>query len=108
MDNRTRQHDIWSDDYYERLGVSPTATLDAIKAAYRELVQKYHPDRNDGSAGSTEAFKRLGEAYTTLSDPVRRQEHDARRARTRSGKASAGTSFDDLELFRTTAGEPYA
>ncbi|HEX2972334.1 MAG TPA: DnaJ domain-containing protein [Tepidisphaeraceae bacterium] len=59
--------------YYDRLGLSPDATLDEIRSAYRRLSLQYHPDANQGSP---ERFLHLKEAYETLSDPDRREDYD--------------------------------
>lgn len=63
-------------DYYEILGVSKTASTDDIKAAYRKLALKYHPDRNPDNKASEEKFKEAAEAYETLSDAKKRQQYD--------------------------------
>jgi molecular chaperone DnaJ len=63
-------------DYYEILGVSRSATLDEIKAAYRKLALKYHPDRNKNDRAAEEKFKEATEAYEVLSDPEKRQAYD--------------------------------
>jgi molecular chaperone DnaJ len=55
------------------LGVSPTASQDAIRAAYRELAQVAHPDRGTGSADS---MVQINEAYRVLADPGRRAVYD--------------------------------
>ncbi len=62
--------------YYEILGVSRDATPEEIKAKYRELVMKYHPDRNPGDEKAAEIFKGIGEAYSVLSDPDKRRAYD--------------------------------
>jgi DnaJ-class molecular chaperone len=61
-------------DYYKILGVSKGADDKAIKAAYRRLARKHHPDV---SKGSGERFKEISEAYTVLSDPEKRRRYDA-------------------------------
>ena len=63
-------------DYYEILGVSKTASTDDIKAAYRKLALKYHPDRNPDNKEAEEKFKEAAEAYETLSDAKKRQQYD--------------------------------
>lgn len=63
-------------DYYEILGVSRSATVDEIKAAYRKLALKYHPDRNPGNKEAEEKFKEAAQAYEVLSDEQKRQRYD--------------------------------
>lgn len=58
---------------YNTLGVKSDATIDEIKASYRKLAQKHHPDREGGNA---EKFKEVQKAYDTLSDPEKRAHYD--------------------------------
>ena len=59
-------------DYYETLGVTPTSTPSEIKKAYRRLAMKHHPDKG----GDIDQFKKIQEAYDTLSDSDKRAEYD--------------------------------
>ncbi len=61
--------------YYDVLGVSRTATAEEIKRAYRTLAREYHPDVNKGDQAE-EQFKRINEAYGTLSDSLKRADYD--------------------------------
>ena len=63
-------------DYYKILGLSKTATEKEIKAAYRSLARKYHPDVNPGDKSAEEKFKDVGEAYEVLSDSDKRSKYD--------------------------------
>ena len=64
------------EDYYSTLGVDRNAGEVEIKAAYRKLAMKYHPDRNPGNASAEEQFKTVNEAFEVLSDPHKRQMYD--------------------------------
>jgi molecular chaperone DnaJ len=63
-------------DYYELLGVPRKAGAKDIRAAFRKLARKYHPDLNPGDKSSEEKFKQLQEAYDVLSDSKKRQVYD--------------------------------
>jgi molecular chaperone DnaJ len=63
-------------DYYEVLGVGKEADDDALKAAYRRLALKYHPDRNAGDKEAEEKFKEATEAFEVLRDPAKRRRYD--------------------------------
>lgn len=64
------------ESFYDTLGVSEGATEDEIKSAYRSLAMKYHPDRNPGDKNAEESFKKVSEAYETLSDATKKQRYD--------------------------------
>ena len=72
--------DFLEKDYYKALGVGKTAKPAEIKAAYRKLARKYHPDANKGDASAEERFKEISEAYSVLSDEKRRKEYDEARS----------------------------
>ena len=63
-------------DYYAVLGVPRTASEKDIKAAYRKLARKHHPDVNPGNKESEGKFKEIGEAYAVLSDADKRKKYD--------------------------------
>ena len=63
-------------DFYEALGVTKDASSDQIKAAYRKLAVKYHPDKNKGDKASEDKFKEASEAYHVLSNSERKQNYD--------------------------------
>src|SRR5688572_11842881 len=63
-------------DYYKILGVPKTATDKEIKAAFRKLARKHHPDVNKGDAKAEAKFKEINEANEVLSDPEKRRRYD--------------------------------
>lgn len=67
-------------DYYAILGVTPSAEDVVIRAAWKALVQRYHPDRFTGSAEKANArVREINEAYSVLSDSVQRRAYDKSR-----------------------------
>jgi molecular chaperone DnaJ len=62
--------------YYETLEVERTANEGQLKAAFRKLAMKWHPDKNPGDSSSEIRFKEINEAYEILKDPDRRAAYD--------------------------------
>jgi DnaJ-class molecular chaperone len=65
------------DDPYKILGVSKTASDADIRKAYRKLAKELHPDAKPGDKAAEERFKRVSQAFNTLSDKEKRAEYDA-------------------------------
>ncbi|WP_167857001.1 J domain-containing protein [Hymenobacter aquaticus] len=65
-----------SQNHYQLLGVSATATAQEIKLAYKQLAIRFHPDKHGGSTQFEDQFKAISAAYRILSDPARRAAYD--------------------------------
>src|SRR3954466_12994170 len=78
-------------DLYSLLGLAPGASPAEIKRAYRRLSRRYHPDINPGDRAAETLYRRISEAYETLTDPERRRHYD-------SGTPSSSTSTTTFEF----------
>eukprot|EP00931_Biecheleriopsis_adriatica_P048042 TRINITY_DN27741_c0_g1_i1.p1 TRINITY_DN27741_c0_g1~~TRINITY_DN27741_c0_g1_i1.p1 ORF type:complete len:225 (+),score=73.78 TRINITY_DN27741_c0_g1_i1:92-766(+) len=82
--------DAASEDYYEILGISRTASTDEVKKGYRKLALRWHPDKNLNDRENAERmFKRVAEAYEVLSNAEKRSVYD------RLGKEGLEQDDDD-------------
>jgi molecular chaperone DnaJ len=84
-----------SKDYYGILGVPRSATDKDIKAAYRKLARKYHPDVNPGNKAAEEKFKEINQAYEVLSDTDKRKKYD-----------QFGENWEHADQFQRASGQP--
>jgi len=89
------------EDYYKILEVTNTATADEIKKSYRRLAKKYHPDANPGDSAAEVQFKKISEAYETLSDEMKRSDYDRRTG------SSQNTDTHKNTQTKTTSRSPY-
>lgn len=81
-------------DYYATLGVDKRADEKDIKAAYRKLARKYHPDVNPGDAKAEATFKEISQAYEVLGDPEKRKLYD-----------QYGSNWEQAQHFQGAGGE---
>ncbi|XP_035904865.1 dnaJ homolog subfamily C member 7 isoform X2 [Anopheles stephensi] len=90
-------------DYYKILGVTKQATEDEIKKAYRKRALVHHPDRHANSTDEEKKeqerkFKELGEAYTVLSDPMKKSRYDSGQDLDEMNHSSA--EIDPQQIYR--------
>lgn len=71
--------------YYEILEISPKASKDEIKAAFRKLAKKYHPDTNVNDKTLGEKFREINEAYSVLNDENSRKQYDDKLFKSKTG-----------------------
>ncbi len=84
-------------DYYKVLGLSPEASQEEIRKAYRRLAKEHHPDRHGGSKEAEERFKEISDAYSVLGDPEKRKQYDQlRQAGMRGGAFEGFEGFEDF------------
>ncbi|KAK6496397.1 hypothetical protein TWF481_002417 [Arthrobotrys musiformis] len=89
-------------DYYEVLGISPNATRDEIRKAYKVKALQTHPDRvpvnHPDRPSRTRQFQIVNDAYYTLSDPTRRRDYDATRVRRQSRRPEREREWQDEQF----------
>lgn len=83
-------------DFYQILGVTPDAEIVVIKAAYRALISIYHPDRNSDPTTHEKSIA-INEAYSVLSDPIKKDEYD--KSRTSKEHNANFKGFDQKRPF---------
>jgi curved DNA-binding protein len=88
-------------DYYEVLGVAKDADEKAIKAAFRKLARKYHPDVCSNKAEGEEKFKEINEAYEVLADKEKRAKYDQFGADWQRAQQSGQTGDFDWSRYQT-------
>ncbi|KAJ8035621.1 DnaJ-like subfamily A member 1 [Holothuria leucospilota] len=82
--------------YYDVLGVSPNATEQELKKAYRKLAMKYHPDKNPDEP---EKFKEISQVYEVLSDKKKREVYDRGGEQAIKEDASGGGFHNPMDIF---------
>lgn len=85
---------INNNKYYSILELNKNATPDEIKKAYKKFAFKYHPDRNiDNKEASEKKFSEINEAYSILSDPIKKREYDMYGENVNNNNVSYSSNF---------------
>lgn len=103
-------------DYYKTLEIPKTVSDADIKAAYRKLARKYHPDLNPNDNTAKKKFQEINEANEVLSDPEKRKKYDEygkdwkhsdeiKKSKQRQQTSNGGFSDDFSDFFSSMYGE---
>ena len=82
-------------DPYEILGLTPDATLEEVKKAYKMYVSKLHPDKHDGDPFFDDLIKRVNEAYNDIANPGK-----TRRRSRRTSDSGIGSMAAEIERLK--------
>jgi len=91
-------------DLYEVLGLKKDASDSEIKASYRKLALKWHPDKHKGEEGAETKFKEINLAYEVLSDDKKRQQYDTFGKAGGPGGGGAGFNPGDFDFSGFSGG----
>jgi DnaJ-class molecular chaperone len=91
--------------HYDNLKVTRNAPPEVIRAAYKTLCQKFHPDRNPDNENAKKTFLLIRTAYETLSDPEKRRRHDAWIASVESAEILESVVLQPRQKPRTKSGK---
>ena len=91
-------------DYYDILGIEKTADENQIKKAYRKLAIKFHPDKNKAK-NAEEAFKKVNQAFSVLSDKKKRKNYDMFGTEESMGISSMPEDFNPFDIFEQFFGD---
>ena len=94
-------------DYYKVLGIDRKAGEKEVRAAFRKLARKYHPDVNHGEADTTERFKEINEAHEVLSNSESRRLYDRYGENWRDAQRGGG-QFESGRRWQTQTIDPEA
>jgi hypothetical protein len=94
--------------HYDNLNVSENAPEEVIRAAYKALALRFHPDRNNGSAESRRVMQILNEAYEVLSDSTKRREYDRLLVAVRAQGAARSQAATQPDSFPKRQPQPKA
>ncbi len=95
---------IEKNDYYDILGVEKTADETQIKREYIELAIKFHPGKNK-TKNTEEAFKKINQAFSVLSDKNKRKNYDLFGTENGLGMASIPEDFNPFDIFNQFFGD---
>lgn len=87
-----------SANYYDTLKIEKNASINDIKTSYKKLAKEFHPDKNK-SPDAEEKFKKIAEAYETLSDPNKRKMYDMRQFNPNNGNPNINNIFKHMFNF---------
>ncbi|NGM17038.1 DnaJ domain-containing protein [Eggerthellaceae bacterium zg-893] len=91
-------------DPYKVLGVSPDATPDEVKKAYRKKARENHPDLNPNDPGAVARMNEVNEAYDRIVNPEKYVTRDARAAAARGSGAAGGGASGGGQAYRPSGG----
>lgn len=92
--------------HYDNLNIARNADIAVIKAAYKALAQKYHPDRNPDNPNAQKIMQIINKAYEILSDPIKRAEHDRWIAEQERNAEQSYQNTNNTQYFNTNQNKP--
>ena len=95
---------IGKNNYYDILGIEKTADDIQIKKAYRKLAIKFHPDKNKAK-NAEEAFKKVNQAFSVLSDKTKRKNYDMFGTEDAPGMSTMPNDFNPFDIFEQFFGD---